>query len=87
MNTGLIDGTNFTCVNWQMHVAKLHVSTVPLLWSSQSEFLSHPPHIRHSTALPLFNQSEDFIVSKSNSPDYGKEWAKPYLSMASSLIE
>ena len=26
-----------------------------------------------------------FIVSKSNSPDHGKEWAKPYLSMASSF--
>jgi Na+/phosphate symporter len=27
----------------------------------------------------------DFIVSKSSSPDHGKEWAKPYLSMASSF--
>jgi len=27
----------------------------------------------------------NFIVSKSSSPDYGKEWAKPYLSMASSF--
>jgi Na+/phosphate symporter len=27
----------------------------------------------------------NFIVSKSTSPDQGKEWAKPYLSMASSF--
>jgi Na+/phosphate symporter len=27
----------------------------------------------------------NLIVSKSNLPDYGKEWAKPYLSMASSF--
>jgi Na+/phosphate symporter len=27
----------------------------------------------------------NFIVSKSSSPDHGKEWAKPYLSMASSF--
>jgi Na+/phosphate symporter len=27
----------------------------------------------------------NFIVSKSSLPDHGKEWAKPYLSMASSL--
>ena len=27
----------------------------------------------------------NIIVSKSSSPDHGKEWAKPYLSMASSL--
>jgi Na+/phosphate symporter len=27
----------------------------------------------------------NFIVSKSGSPDHGKEWAKPYLSMASSF--
>ena len=27
----------------------------------------------------------NLVVSKSNSPEYGKEWAKPYLSMASSF--
>jgi Na+/phosphate symporter len=27
----------------------------------------------------------NFIVSRSSSPDHGKEWAKPYLSMASSF--
>jgi Na+/phosphate symporter len=27
----------------------------------------------------------NFMISKSSSPDRGKEWAKPYLSMASSL--
>lgn len=27
----------------------------------------------------------NLIVSKSNMPDYGKEWARPYLSMASSF--